>query len=191
MTTSIINNILSDEEIEHINEIILNCNSTIDSDLGRIRTIPDLRELINPSILFKFKDIVNGLGHSNFVISNIMSVEYNPSYGKPNLSPHFDGDDNELIVNMQLSSNTVWDLGLNTQIYRLEDNFALVFNQNQEIHWRTHKRFEDGEYVKMLFVRFFDPYDKKDYSHLRLSQDHSIFKDANDFRDKNPQLTSY
>lgn len=191
MAISIIKNILSKEEIKYIEEIIVKCDSKIQSEFGRLRTIPDLKLLFSPSILHKFKNIVNDLGHSNLVISNILCVEYNLLYGKPDIPPHFDGDQNELLFNMQLSSNTVWDLGLNRQTYRLEDNSALIFNQNQEIHWRTHKEFKDGEYVKMLFIRFFDPYNVKDYTHLRVSLKDPIFKDANDFRDKNPQLISY
>jgi hypothetical protein len=84
---------------------------------------------------------------------------------------------------MQLEANTSWDLGLNTTTYTLEDNSALVFNANTEIHWRVKKDFKPGEYVRMMFVRFYNEENPSDYSHLNLTQTHDIFKDARELRD--------
>jgi hypothetical protein len=116
-------------------------------------------------------------------MSHAMFVEYNKKYGQPNLLPHLDRDTNDLIINLQLSANTKWDLGLNKELYCLEDNSAVVFNGNTEIHWRPHKEFKDGEYVKMIFVRFCTPYKLTDYSHLPSQPSDKFFKKVNAVRE--------
>jgi len=57
-----------------------------------------------------------------------------------------------------------------------------MFNPNLNLHWRPKKEFKDGDYVAMIFFRFEKKNNKTDYSHLALSQDDPIFKEANDFR---------
>ena len=128
-----------------------------------------------------FNRLYIGLWKAVYYDSN--NVEYNSIYGKPNLRTHVDGDTNDLIINIQLDSNTVWDMGLNQKTYTLSDNSALVFNANKEIHWRVHKEFKEGEYVKMLFVRFCNPENMSDYSYLPHHPDDEMFKEAREFRD--------
>jgi hypothetical protein len=120
-------------------------------------------------------------------INSLTYVEYNSLCGNPNLPPHLDSDVNDLILNIQIESNTDWALGLDLKTYTIEDNSALMFNPNKQIHWRAHKEFKDGEYVRMLFVRFFNPKSPSDYSHLDVLQDHEMFKEAIEFRDSYPQ----
>jgi hypothetical protein len=85
---------------------------------------------------------------------------------------------------MQLESNTSWDLGLNLKTYSIEDNQALVFNANTEAHWRVHKDFQEGEYVRMMFVRFQNAEKPSDYSHLtKYWPTDEIFKDIRELRD--------
>jgi hypothetical protein len=89
-----------------------------------------------------------------------------------------------------LSSNTDWGLGLNEEVYYLKDNSAILFNGNKEIHWRPHKEFKSGEYVKMIFVRFHTPnlandpnFNFPDYSYLPAQPSDIFFKKVNDFRE--------
>ena len=110
-------------------------------------------------------------------------AEYSSKYGQPNLPPHFDGDSNSLIVDYQYKSNTPWGLGVDTTVFEMEDNKAIIFNPNEYPHWRPHKKFEEGEVVTMIFFRFVDPSGKTDYSHMRYSQDHEIFEEARKIRD--------
>jgi len=185
MSIAIINDIFSDEDLEHIRTTIASCNFEADPHLGRSRVKDgiNLVDMMNLKIIDKFYDIARDLGETSLVISGITYVEYSNLYGKPNLPTHFDVDNNDLIINIQIESNTVWPLGLNLDIYELKNNSALIFNANKEVHWRTHKEFKDGEYVRMMFVRFYNPDNLSDYSHLRLSQNDLIFKDAIEFRD--------
>lgn len=153
---------------------------SISKDLGRLQfTIKD----VSYPVELKLTKIVNSLLNTNYRLSGTTYVEYNSKYGVPNLPPHFDGDETDLMVNYQLLSNTSWSIGLDKQVYSLEDNSALIFNPNQSIHWRPRKVFKDGEFIKMIFFRFVDVKNKKDNSHLRYTLEHEELKDVNDFRD--------
>ena len=186
MTITRVDNIFSEEEIDHIKDIISRVEHTVHKDLGRVDGL-DLGKHLWPKTLDKLNAIAKDVSGLPLKMTHAMTVEYSNLYGKPNLPPHFDGDTNDLIINIQLQANTVWDMGLNQNVYTLDDNSALVFNANKEIHWRVHKEFKDGEYVRMVFVRFYNPENITDYSYQRLSQVHPIFKEAREFRDSYPQ----
>lgn len=121
-------------------------------------------------------------GSSMCAIESGLCAEYSNKYGFPNLPPHFDGDTNDLIIDFQMSSNTSWDMGVGTTVYKLEDNSAIAFNANTNPHWRVPKAFEDGEYIKMIFFRFYDKHNITDYSHMRYKDNHEIFKESNELR---------
>jgi hypothetical protein len=110
-------------------------------------------------------------------------AEYSSQYGQPNLPPHFDGDTNSLIVDYQYKGNTSWGLGVDTKVFEMEDNKAIIFNPNEYPHWRPHKTFKEGEVITMIFFRFPDNSGKTDYSHMRYSQDADIFVDIRKIRD--------
>lgn len=156
--------------------------------LGRIQTGTLFIE-IPTSIREKLTKIANDNLDFKNDLSQITYVEYNSLYGIPDLPPHFDGDNNDLIINCQLFSNTSWPIGIGTKTYDLEDNSALVFNGNTNIHWRPHKNFKPGEYVKMIFVRFCNSKNLSDYSDRIYSQDHDVFKEIRSIRDSSPTGT--
>jgi hypothetical protein len=110
-------------------------------------------------------------------------AEYGSEYGQPNLPPHFDGDNNSLIVDYQYKGNTSWGLGVGATVFGMEDNKAIIFNPNEYPHWRPHKTFKDGETVTMIFFRFPDMDGKTYYSHMRIHPDDDIFADIRKIRD--------
>lgn len=187
-------NLFSLEELEIINKIISHVNIPVQANgeyvnfesnggtglcerLGRLQ-IGNISYDLPKDIVDKLTKIANTQSEVPLIMSHAMYVEYSGKHGSPNLPPHFDRDTNNLIINLQLSSNTHWDLGINVDTYRLEDNSALIFNGNTNIHWRVHKEFQEDEYVKMLFIRFHDPKNRPDYSHLSNDQDYEAFKEA-------------
>jgi hypothetical protein len=109
-------------------------------------------------------------------------AEYSSKYGQPNLPPHFDGDNNSLIVDYQYKGNTSWGLGVGTTVFEMEDNKAIIFNPNEYPHWRPHKIFEEGEVLTMIFFRFPDRSGKTDYSHKRQGSGDKIFAHINKIR---------
>ena len=183
MPIAVINNIFSDEDLESIRTVVSNSDFKIDGQLGRVSSPSNILSSFDKKIIDKFTKIVNDIDNTSVVLNSIVAAKYSPLHGEPNLPPHFDGDGTDLIVNFQIEANTVWDVGLDTQVYKLEDNSAIVFHPNKNVHWRTHKRFADGEYVNMLFIRFCDLENRTNYLHLMHHLDHPRFKDARDFRD--------
>lgn len=184
MTIHTFDNVFSEEELIILKYLFKNTKSIeLDPVLGRkivyINGIPE-------PLLLKITDIVNTMSDEPLAFVHALSVEYSSQYGEPNLPVHFDGDVADFILNFQLSSNTSWDVGVNCEVYPLKDNSAIIFNANLNSHWRPKKVFKDGEYVAMIFFRFQKINNKTDYSHLALTQDDPIFKEANDFRNSLP-----
>ena len=145
--------------------------------LGRLQ-VNNLMPSLTNDIVQRLYEVASKFTDIPLAIDHAVYVEYNSKYGKPNLPPHFDGDKNDLIINYQLEANTVWELGLDLQTFILEDNSALVFNANTHIHWRTHKQFKQGEYVKMLFVRFYNSEVRSDYRDVPMNQTDEVFLEA-------------
>jgi hypothetical protein len=177
-----VDNIFSWDELKFLNDIVPTQENEIDDNLGRVY-LGDIKNRLTQQMQDKLYKIVDNITDAPLVMSQALYVEYNGKYGQPNLPPHFDGDTNNLIINMQISGNTHWDIGLNLDIHRLEDNSALVFNGNTEIHWRPYKKFQEGEYVRMLFVRFYNAVKKPDYTHLTNDPNHEVFKEVREYRD--------
>ena len=148
-----IENIFGGEEIKSLALTIKNSELKEHSTLGRIE------KQIDPSknqFLAKLTETVSQLFEKDLILGPITYVKYSSEYGEPNLPPHIDRDKVEVIVDYQYNSNTQWDLALNKTIYKIEDNSALMFNPNKNIHWRPIKIFQTGEYVEMIFFRFFE-----------------------------------
>ena len=191
MSVDIVDNLFSDLELSEIKNAI--CSVDIpdvphnhkggvghDKVLAReqVGDIP-----IGKEIKDKLTQFVNDRYGPGLVLHHAMYANYSNKHGNPNLPPHFDRDQCSVVIDYQLESNTYWDLGVGLNTYSIKDNSALIFNANTNIHWRPHKDFEDGEYVKMILFRFFNPIDRVDYSHLPQFDNHSIFKEVNSYRD--------
>lgn len=184
-----IDNVFTEEEVKQLKDKLEYLESLpessgfviFDKNLGRL-LFPVLEE-IPLSIKQKLFDIAESFSFKDLSLSGANAVEYSNKYGEPNLPVHYDHDSNDLIINFQLSSNTKWDVGVDLNIYELEDNSALVFNANEYTHWRPRKTFKNGEFVKMIFFRFMNKNKPSDYSHLQYDINHPIFSEVNKFRD--------
>ncbi len=179
-------NFLLPEELEEINRILtdenlwpLRSEKKEDLGLGRVIYTIQLPGKMQENIRKRTEAL---LGTSLPAIS-FSFAHYGKKYGQPNLPPHFDGDTNSVIIDYQYKSNTSWSLGVDTEVFEMQDNDALIFNPNEYPHWRPHKVFNEGEFVTMIFFRFADRAGKIDYSHLNLLQDNPIFYEANKARD--------
>jgi hypothetical protein len=177
-----INDVFTQNQIDYLTKTIDNTKKIVDKVLGRA-IIKDIKNSFTEDIVNRLHKISKEATGLSLSIDHAFYAEYNKRYGMPNLPPHFDRDKNCLIINFQLSANTSWDLGLNKNIYKIEDNSAVLFDGNAEVHWRPHKVFKEGEYVKMIFIRFFNPKNIIDNSHLETVEDNDFFKNINVFRD--------
>lgn len=178
----IINNVLNQSEIEAIQRSLDLCtNIEEQSRYGR----------------YMFHDVIWKEGHTfkSTMLHKVQEVtgkpykylgaacaEYTNKAGEPNLPPHFDGDQTDLILTYQLASNKQWGVGVDLTVYNLEDNDAVMFHPNENIHWRPHAKFEDGEFVRVMFMRFIFP-TVTDYSHMQYSVSDPIFDEVKAYRD--------
>jgi hypothetical protein len=173
-------NLFSEEQIAVIDEIVGAAEpEKEDSVLGRALYAVAFPPMVTTTLIERVSEL---LGKTIDKEVSSSYVEYRKEYGQPNLPPHFDGDSNDLIVDYQLRSNTDWGIGLDCEFFSMKDNDALVFNPNENAHWRPHKTFEDGQYVGMLFFRFPDYTGKINYANKRYPQNHPIFDEAIAFR---------
>jgi hypothetical protein len=178
-----VSNFLLPDELKVVESLVSNKHSweveKNDEALGRI-----LYRLPIPNEILKAIELrVGELVGKKLDQIGVVFTNYESQYGQPNLPPHFDGDNNSLIIDYQFRSNTHWGLGVDTTVFDMEDNKAVIFNPNQYPHWRPFKTFGDGEYVTMAFFRFPDSSGKTDYSHMRYSQNHEIFQEVRKIRD--------
>lgn len=184
----VIENFFDNSVLEIINEEIKNTPQDHSKyemqghkDLGRTLHDIDTGSLgLKVNIQQIIKDKL-GIG-DELHLKNMIIVEYGNKYGEPNLPPHFDGDDTEVIVNLQLSSNTTWGVGVDEEVFYIEDNTAVIFNPNEHIHWRPHKIFKDQEQVTMMFFRFSNPDNPKSYSDKIVSLDDDVYAEINEIR---------
>ena len=179
-----IKDLFSKEEVDYLikkSEEKILTNGEVDENYGRVcihgMDIPN-------SSIEKLNKIVSEMSNADLEGNLSLGVEYNLKYGNPNLPPHFDGDQTDVILNYQLDSNTSWSCGVNTEVFDMENNSALIFSPNANVHWRPHKEFKEGEFVRMIFFRFINTKRKSDYSHLRLSLNDPVFDDMNELREK-------
>ena len=166
----VIKNILNDDLIKEINDIIekelsnrpqidwdnknvggMQNGYRIDPDLGRllIEHLPLSFNIIN-EISKNFIDILNG-----YKYVNTMYCKYSSEYGRPQLQNHLDkGKFETICIDYQLDSNTDWDLTIENKTYTLKNNDAVSFHTKKQLHGRSIKNFNPGEYVTMLFIYF-------------------------------------
>lgn len=80
----------------------------------------------------------------------------------PNLTPHFDTfEEPRFTFDYQIRSNTSWPLVVEGKEMLLSDNQALTFSGTHQIHWRTEKIFESGEFIDMIFCHLSFPGSEK------------------------------
>jgi hypothetical protein len=86
----------------------------------------------------------------------------------PSLTPHCDltFPQPRFTIDYQIGANTSWPIVVEGEEFSLANNEALTFSGTHQVHWRTHKKFSDSEYVDMVFFhlrkRKSDPYSNAD-----------------------------
>lgn len=193
-----LDNLLTAKEIRTLNQILENLTEEslkVKDNYGR-RIFEEVE--IPAKIVKKLTKLANRFsdrGTKLELLYPVNGAEYSLNYrGEPNLPPHFDGDFNDIIIDYQLASSsdleTQWPLGVNLETYPLQDNQALIFNPNANIHWRPIRAFKEGEYVRMFFFRFYNPANPSDYSHLPNHPQDRVFDGVTAYRNYLAQISS-
>lgn len=178
----LIKNVLSQHEIDFIQNAVADCPTRYKQEIyGRYLYHDVVWKERNTFMDTMLNKIIEATGKP-YRIYGCGIAEYTADAGKPNLPPHFDGDQTDFIMTYQISSNRQWGVGVDLNVYNLEDNDGVIFHPNESIHWRPHTEFKDGEFVRAMFVRLRLPVES-DYSHLSLSQGDPVFDKVRAFRD--------
>ena len=182
MKPIVIKNALSESEIASIqSSIALSPDIEEQSEYGRYMyhgVIWSNKNTFQSTLLHK----VNEVTGKDYSYAGAVCARYTADAGDPDLPPHFDGDSTDMIATIQIESNKSWGVGVDLEVYELEDSDAVLFHPNESIHWRPHADFQDGEYVLVMFMRFKLP-EMSDYSHQRYSQADPIFDEVKAYRD--------
>jgi hypothetical protein len=156
-TNTIVKNVLTNEEIEEVYSHINAANeSFVFSVFGQTVTNFFLPEAIKNKII-KYCEAISG--EENLEISEyqfakyVNTVDENGDSVIPKLTPHYDDSFKEprFTFDYQIFSNTSWPIVVEGQEFVLSNNEALTFSGTHQIHWRTPKKFEDKDFMHMIF----------------------------------------
>jgi hypothetical protein len=127
----------------------------INANMGKIyfNLSPDF---FTESILNKLTAIAEEI-EPGVTFQSATYTEYSSQYGKPTLGVHQDRFDIFLLIDLQINSNTTWELSADGADYKLEDGDAIALHAGSTDHGRPHKDFKDGEVVSMIFLDFLRP----------------------------------
>jgi|688.fasta_scaffold34409_4 hypothetical protein len=157
------------------------------NNLGRL----DINELQLPShIVNKVVSLAKENCQLDLKIERLISVtyaEYNLKYGQPILEVHKDRDpirNGEIthtggagvVLTYQLDSNISWQVGSNKDLYTIPDNGILMLYPRQDYHWRTIRKWNEGDFVKVLFFEMFTPNSPKVIDDKKLEQEIRDFR---------------
>lgn len=180
MENKIIENVFSEKEISDINAAALSKqhDTEIQNFLGRTRLDYDFKDIdkLPKSIIDKANRLIKEFSDCEkrkYSFRYFTLVEYNNKYGMPQLGPHKDTCAFTGTILCQLESNTSWDLYVEGVAYSLKDNNALLINARDQDHWRLHKDFYDGDYIKMVFLHYLD-LDDQEMNYSNADQLHEV-----------------
>lgn len=154
---TIVNNVLTYDEIEIVYQILKNpyrqyVHELFNQEVSDFQLPEDIRKKI-----VEYCESISGV--TNLEIAEYQFARYANIYnedgtvGKPYLFPHFDETFAEprFTFDYQVGGNCVWPLVVEGKEFTLENNQALTFAGTHQVHWRTKKIFEDHEYIDMIF----------------------------------------
>lgn len=149
----IIKDLFSKEEIEELEKSIDETQDGVkEGHQGRIlRGLPDL----SPVIVDKLTRIARQISLINDLeLKDFGFCKYSKEYGDPYLSPHLDYNQPDFTIDYQYSSNIDWSLYVEGKKINLQNNDAVTFMGSDQVHWRSPRKFVDGEYTTQMFFHF-------------------------------------
>lgn len=179
MPNQIVNNYFTEEDIKTISDIVYGemesrdrilddsyeaCNdgvATLQPWFGRLQ-VHGLLNLLPQNI--KDKAIQTAMSLWNYPeypmkFVGITFIRWSNEFKKDNEDPflgvHLDSNnDLGIILDYQLKSNTSWPIGIEKDVYHMSDNDMVYFYPTDQYHWRSKKKWQDGEYVDVIFFEF-------------------------------------
>lgn len=118
----------------------------------------------NESITNKLLNIAEEISGKKLVLKDITFARYSLEWGMPvKLFPHYDEifQDPVLTIDVQINSTKPWALVVEGEKFTLKNNEALVFSATHQVHWREKIKFEEDDFIDMLFCFFIEDSDNK------------------------------
>jgi hypothetical protein len=147
----IIENFFSKTEIDYLKDFIKEKETL---KLYKLR--PDTGRLainlgsIKPEIIAKVQGVIQNIYGKDYKIKDAGFNRYKLEYGFPNLMPHLDDKNAQVVFDYQIESNKKWNLLIEGKPIVLNDNDAVVFEGQKDVHWRDPVYFKSNEYLSML-----------------------------------------
>lgn len=159
-----IEKVFSKTEIDYLKDIVKENETaklySIRSDTGRL-AMP--LTSLKPEIIAKVQEIIQNIYGKDYKINAVLFQRYKLEYGFPNLKPHTDNYISQVVFDYQIESNKKWDLVVEGDSISLNDNDAVVFEGEKDVHWRNPVYFKSNEYVSMIN---FNAVDKQHWSNF-------------------------
>lgn len=174
-------NIFSDDQIKSIYNVIKDdSSSTIVQIYAQKVWFVDMPEDIKNQV----KNFIIDKYGINLKLEEIAFARYSKQYGKlPNLTPHYDNTflEPRITFDIQLKGNIDWPIVVENKKFILKNNEALTFSGTNQIHWREHVRFNNEDFIDMLFCHFSLPDKKTITIEEKIKTERKMMQHTNDF----------
>jgi hypothetical protein len=175
----VIKNFLTHEEIEEVYSEVVKSSDNNYMMLTFNQKVIDFKlpESIKQKVLRECKKLS---GLNDLVIEEYQFARYantnneDGTIGRPLLFPHRDEAFKQprFTFDYQIFGNTDWAIVVEDNPFVLKSNEALTFSGTHQIHWRELKKFEEGEYIDMVFFHL-----RQENSETTSAEDSLIIKD--------------
>jgi hypothetical protein len=131
-------------------------------------------------IVDKLINEINRITKKDFFLYSVQYTEYVGDLNEnPSLGIHSDNGIAEYTLDYQLESNTNWAVGIDDNVYEIEDNDILLLKSITTLHYRPVKKFKKNDYIKMILFRFVEKdipkYEKPEFDDIKLNKIQDIF----------------
>jgi len=164
----IIKDVFTPEQLAEIVKIVNSSGRIIDEKHGRYtssirasngRQDDDCPLIIPDDIHDRLYELAANNCSKTAKQSYIKSAKYSGFLNPPpNLPAHLDDNACSYTIDLQLSSNIDWPLYVNGEKFNLEDNWAVVYDGENDLHWREDFPSRNPmSFVHMIFFHFAEP----------------------------------
>jgi hypothetical protein len=161
---AIVDNVLSNEEIAQVYEAL---KTPSGNNFVKVHCQYNTFIQLPQNVVDKFVAAARkASGNDNLVMTEYCHAKYNNRKSddgrvdyRPSLFPHYDETFKEprFTFDYQLDANIKWPIIVEDRDLVLDNNQAATFSGTHQIHWREATKFEDEEYVEMIFCHLTDP----------------------------------
>lgn len=149
-------NVLSLEQINALKKLRNELNGRLDSKKGReLKPVPS-NDLLPSDVTAILTAIASNFYKKDLMLYAVAFGRYSKKFGIPKLPPHIDEVPSQFTLDYQLDGNIEWPIVIEGNYYLLKNNSILVFEGEHVLHWRPKRKFEDNEFIDLMWFQFID-----------------------------------